>query len=153
VTISELGNLGEFLAAIATIVTLAYLALQIRQSNQSNQLTAVARFGESTEFWLSQIIKDPTLLDVYSRGLRDAPSFSREEQFRFNLLVVQFLRGVESGWLQVELGLVDPEYWAGFRESIRVIVGSEAGRRAFDGNRTFFAPRFAAEVDQIIGTP
>jgi len=34
VTLQDLGNLGEFVAAIATLVTLVYLAQQIRASNR-----------------------------------------------------------------------------------------------------------------------
>jgi hypothetical protein len=149
-TISELGSIGELLAAIATLVTLAYLALQIRQSNRTHQLSAVTRIGESTESWLGQVVQDPVLLDVYSRGLRDPDSLDRDERWRFNLLVLQFLRGVETGWIQVQWGIVEREFWEGFCKSVRVIVGSPAGRRAFESNRDLLTPRFAAEVQAII---
>jgi hypothetical protein len=44
-TLSDLGNLGEFLGGIGVIVTLAYLAIQIRRNTQevrSASLDAVA---------------------------------------------------------------------------------------------------------------
>ena len=149
-TISELGSLGELLAAVATIATLAYLALQIRQSNRTHQLSAIARIAESTEAWLGQVVQDPVLLDVYRRGLFEPDSLTREERWRFGMLVLQFLRGTESGWLQVQWGLVDDEYWEGFRGSIGIIVGSDLGRRSFIANRSVLTPRFAAEVERII---
>jgi hypothetical protein len=149
-TISELGNLGEFVAAIATIATLAYLALQIRQSNHSNQLAAIARIGESTEGWLTQLVQDPTLVELYGRVLRGETDFNYDERLRFNLLVVQLLRAFETGWLHAEKGLVDREYWAGFRATMGVIVGTPAGRQAFASNRHVFNPRFAAEVESLI---
>lgn len=150
VTIEELGSLGELIAAIATITTLIYLALQIRQSNRSHQLAAVARIGESTETWLGQVVRDTELLDVYIRGLTGSETFNRVERARFNLLVMQFLRGTETGWLQVRWGVVDEEFWSGYRETIKVIIGSKAGRLAFQQNRAVLSPSFAAEVARII---
>jgi hypothetical protein len=149
-TIEELGSLGELLAAIATIVTLVYLALQIRQSNRSHQLAAVTRIAESTELWIGQVVKDAELHDIYVRGLYEPETLTREQRRRFELLVVQLLRGTETGWLQVEWGLVDMDYWEGYRETIKLIVGSEAGRRAFARSRRFLASSFAAEVDKIL---
>lgn len=150
-TIEELGSIGELLAAIATIATLAYLALQIRQSNRSHELAAIARIGESTESWLGQVIQDPELVDIYIRGLNEPESLTKEQRVRFNLLIVQFLRGTETGWLQVRWGVVDSDYWSGFRETIKFIVGSEGGRHAFNGNRSILSETFAAEIERIIG--
>jgi hypothetical protein len=149
-TIEELGNLGELIAAIATVVTLAYLALQIRQSNRSNQLTSVARIGASTERWLAQLIHDTELLDVYLRGMTAPDTFSREERARFNLLIIQLLRSGETLWLEVNLGVVDLDHWAGFQESLRTIVGCEAGRQAWDQNRRVFSKKFADYVDEVL---
>ena len=60
------------------------------------------------------------------------------------------LRGGEAGWIQSEWGLVDSEYWAGFREIIKHVVGSEGGRKAFDQNRRILNPQFADEVERIL---
>lgn len=150
VTIADLGSIGELVAAIATIATIAYLAMQIRQSNRSHQLAAVARVGESTEKWIGQVVQDSTLLDAYLRGLTEPETLSREQRARFNLLVVQLLRGTETGWLQVEWGLLDADFWEGYRATIRSIVGSEAGRRAFRQNRQLLTRGFAEEIDAIL---
>jgi hypothetical protein len=150
--IQELGSLGELIAAIATIATLAYLALQIRQSNRSHQLAAIARIGESTDSWLGQVVQDTELLDTYITALTKPETLSRTQRARFDLLVVQFLRGTETAWLQAQWGLLESDYWAGYRETIRVIVGSQAGRQALLRNRRILSPSFAAEVDRILGS-
>lgn len=150
-TIEELGSIGELVAAIATIVTLVYLALQIRQSNRSHQLAAITRIAESTELWIGQVVQDPELHEIYTRGVFEPETLTRAQRGRFELLVMQLLRGTESGWLQVEWGLVDMDYWEGYRETIKFIVGSEAGKRAFDRNRRLLASSFAAEIDKIVG--
>ncbi len=149
-TISELGSIGELVAAIATIATLGYLAIQIRQSNRSNEVIAISRIAESSEGWLGQIARDAELYDLYRRGSLDADSLSREEFGRFSMLLLQFLRGTESGWLQVRLNLIDADYWLGMERSIAFIIGSPAGRRVFHRNREFLTPAFADDVDRIL---
>jgi len=151
VTLQELGSLGELLAAIATIATLAYLALQIRQSNRSHQISAITRISESTESWIDRVIEDPDVLDVYIRGLTDHESLDRQQRIRFELLVMRLLRGTEGAWLQLEWGLVDQEYWSGFRATLVSIVGSQGGRKAFARNRHLLNPRYAEAVEEIIG--
>ncbi len=150
-SISEWGSLGELIAAVATLVTLAYLALQVRQSNRSHQLSAIMRLSESSEAWLGQVVQDPDLLGVYRKALTEPETLSREEQARFELILLQLLRTAEGAWLQVEWGLIDSDYWSGFREVMRFLVGSRAGRRAFERNRRFLNPKFAAEVERVIG--
>ena len=149
-SLDALGNLGELIAALATIVTLAYLALQIKQSNRSHQLVAVTQLHDSSQEWLGQLVQDGVALDAYLVGLNAPETLSREQRARFNLMVLQCLRGGEAGWIQSEWGLVDSEYWSGFREIIKHVVGSEGGRKAFDQNRHFLNPKFADEVDRIL---
>lgn len=39
-TLEQLGNLGDVVAAVATVVTLAYLALQIRASARATRVAS-----------------------------------------------------------------------------------------------------------------
>ena len=45
-TLEDIGNLGDFIAAIATIATLAYLAFQIRLNTKSNQASTASAWFE-----------------------------------------------------------------------------------------------------------
>jgi hypothetical protein len=150
VTIQDVGSIGELVAAVATVATLAYLALQIRQSNRSNQHAAIARMAEGAEHWLGQIVQDEDLYRIYRTGLLEPETLSQEERGRFEMLVVQLLRSVESGWFQKSWGLMNSTYWDGFMRSVVVVVGSEAGRRAFARNRDVFAQGFAEAIEAAI---
>jgi hypothetical protein len=150
VTVSDLGSIGELIAAFATIATLGYLALQIRQSNRANAIVAIARIAESTEDWLGSLSRDPELYRLYRRGILDPGSLSAEEFGRFQVLILQFLRSVEAGWLQVRWKLVDSDYWVGFERSLAFIIGSAGGRRAYERNKGFLTEAFNGEVARIL---
>ena len=150
-TISELGSIGELIAAAATIATLGYLALQIRQSGRANEIVAITRIAESSENWLASMTRDPDLYRLYRTGISSPDSLSQEEFGRFQVLLLQFLRGTESGWLHHRSKLVSMDYWSGYERSIAFIVGSPGGRRAYARNREFLAPEYAEAIDRIIG--
>lgn len=151
-TLQELGSLGELLAALATLATLIYLAAQIRQSNRANQMASIARFAEASEAWINGLARDPEVYAIYRKGLTAPATLSREERGRFDLLVVSYLRSIETGWYQRRWGLVDAEFWEGYANTTRLIVGSPGGRAALARNRDFFAPGFAEEIDTLLGS-
>ena len=147
---SDLGSIGELIAAIATIATLGYLALQIRQSNRSNELVAITRIAESSEDWLGSVARDAELYRLYRAGMLDPDSLSNEDFGRFQVLILQFLRGSESGWLHFRWQLVDADYWLGYERSIAFIIGSPGGRRAYEQNKSFLGLEFARAIDHIL---
>lgn len=149
-TLSDLGNIGELIAAIATIATLGYLALQIRQSNRANELVALTRIAESSEDWLGSVARDPELYRLYRTGMFEPDSLSKEEFGRFQVLLLQFLRGTESGWLHFRWHLVDADYWLGYERSIAFIIGSPGGRRTYETNKILLAPEFVRAIDHML---
>jgi len=150
VTISDLGSIGEIIAAVATIATLGYLALQIRQANRANEIVAITRIAESSEDWLGSVSRDAELYRLYRLGVLSPDSLSKEEFGRFQVLVLQFLRGTESGWLHHRSNLVSADYWSGYERSIAFIIGSPGGRRAYERNRQFLGPEYAEAIDRIL---
>lgn len=149
-TLSDLGSLGDLLAAIATIATLAYLALQIRQSNRAQELAAATQLHDSNAQWIGQLIQTPIALETYLVALSEPEKMTFEQRARFNLIVLQALRGGEAMWTQTQSGLLGPGHWSGMRETIRHLMGSEAGQKAFEQNRRFISPGFAAEVERVL---
>ena len=61
-TLEDLGNLGEFIAAVAVVVSLVYLALQIRQNTRSvrdSAFQAVASSVQETSILLGTSPQSP----------------------------------------------------------------------------------------------
>ncbi len=57
-TLQDLGNLGELLAAVATLATLGYLAVQVRQAKhqlEASQIQARSAFSTDSGKWAAEI--------------------------------------------------------------------------------------------------
>ncbi len=68
-TISDLGDLGDFLGGIGVIATLIYLAIQIRRNTATVQTASLeSAYASHTEFQRT-IWSDPELNELWFKGL------------------------------------------------------------------------------------
>ena len=145
-----IGAVGELVGASAVFITLIYLAVQVRNANRANRVATAARIAGATDAWMQQIIQDAELYELYRRGLTDFESLSPLEKGRFQMLILQFLRELESTWIQRRLGAVESDLWSGYGKSCKFLIGSQGGLHAFKKNRQFLSPQFAEAVDEIL---
>ena len=146
------GAIGEILGAVVVVATIFYLATQIRQSNSSNKAVAAARTAESADAWIRQMVQDKEVNDIYQTGMRDYNGLEQSDKNRFDLLILQFLRAMESAWIQEKLGVLNEDQWYGYRMSIARIIGSPGGKAVFNKMKIDFGPAFSAAVEKIISS-
>lgn len=145
-----IGAIGEILGALAVFVSLLYLALQIRSSRRSDQIVAAAEAASAVDQWIGQIVRDENLYDLYHRGLVAYESLSREEKGRFGLLILQFLRRVETVWSHRRLGVIDLSYWSSLEVAIVRVIGTVGGRRGFRKHVDTLTPEFSTLIERIL---
>lgn len=145
-----IGAIGEVVGAAAVFISLLYLALQIRNSRRSDQIVAAAGAASAVHDWIGQIVRDETLYDLYRRGLTDYESLSRSEKGRYSLLLFQLFRSAETGWAQLQMGLMDAGYWAGVEETLVFVFRTPGGRRFLAKNSRFFRADFCAAAQKIL---
>ena len=90
-TIEELGDLGQLIAAIATVVTLIYLTAQIRQNNKALAEATSASINASYASINSRISSDAEFAELFLRGRRDLQSLNPVEVERFRATVQDIL--------------------------------------------------------------
>ena len=145
-----IGAVGEVLGGFAVFISLLYLALQIRSSRRTDQIVAAAAAASAVDEWIGQIVRDEGLFELHRRGQSDYESLSREEKGRFSLLMIQFLRRMETIWTHRQLGAIEAGYWSGMEVSIRKIVGTIGGTRSFNKYSDTLNPEFARLVKMIL---
>ncbi len=74
----------------------------------------------------------------------------KAERSRFELLIVQFLKAMESAWALQDLGVLTKEQWYGYEVSIRLVVGSPGGRVVLDKYKDAFSQNFYDMVHDVI---
>ena len=145
-----IGAIGEVVGATAVFISLLYLALQIRNSRRSDQIVAAAGAASAVQNWIAQIVRDEALYDLYRRGLTEYESLSRSEKGRYSLLLFQLFRSAETGWGQLQMGLVDAGYWTGVEETLTHVFGTTGGISFLAKNSRFFRPDYCAAVQKLL---
>ena len=91
-TISELGSLGELLAAVATIATLIYLALQIRNNASVAKADAAREFANSWNGLLESSWHDKSVSLVMRNGSAgNSEAMDDEEVLMFGARLDQYV--------------------------------------------------------------
>ena len=146
-TIEDLGNLGELLAAVGVIISLVYIARQLRANTAALHAESRDRnFGNLIAHTNPALI-DKELMGVWLTGLDDPKKLDREDAERFERMLLQrfvymqivYMRGIELG---------DPHASTIVRNLLSQLLGSQA---AVDRWRRYTArPEFKEFVDSII---
>jgi hypothetical protein len=105
-TIEDLGNLGDLIAAIATVATLLYLAQQIRRSSKSVEGSSVQAI---LELEITTYALKAKYANVYRRGCANILDLNDDERVIFEQVVSSEMSLFNSAFTQVQNGLMEDD--------------------------------------------
>jgi hypothetical protein len=149
-TIENLGNVGEFVAAIATLITLAYLAMQIRQNTRAVRAVSHHSVTDSFNHINAIIGTDPAAARIFRLGLEGLENLDEDEQFSFAFLMLSYLRVFETLFYQRDIGTAEEQLYESEHNSLRWVFGYRGARDWWRSNEISFSPEFRAHIDQLI---
>ena len=147
-TLDDLGNIGELVAAVGVIVSLIYLARQIRQNTKSVQASAFQEVMRDGYGIIDLLASDADLSHIYWTGLHDLESLSSEERRRFGALMLGLFRRMENGVFQTERGMLDPASWVGMRNTVQRSLSQPGGAAWWSRAQDLFSPAFQEYVNR-----
>jgi hypothetical protein len=144
-TIEDLGNLGDLIAAIATVATLIYLAQQIRRNSKSVE-------GASAQAILELEITTYTLkaqyANVYRRGCANILDLDDDERVVFEQVVSSEMSLFSSVFIQVKNGLMDDD--AAFdRDWIRFYLKQSGFQEMWSEIKIAYSREFCQHLDDV----
>jgi hypothetical protein len=149
-TLEQLGNVGEFIAAIATLATLVYLALQIRQNTQSIEAQSHHAITDSFNDINSIIGTDPIAARIFRVGRTGLENLSEDDAFAFGFLMLSYMRIFETLFFQRENSVMSEQLYQSEQNSIRWAFASPGGLQWWRENTISFSPEFRTVVDGVI---
>ncbi len=156
-TLEDLGNIGEFVAAIAVVVSLVYLASQIRQSSRQIVQNTNSVLGsvelETTRLhsdWLLSVAHSPELGRIWRLGISEPTKLAEDEKVQFAMLIGSAFYGIEGPFRQYQRGLLSEDSWEPMDELIARYMRSPAVREWWANRDVPFAKSFSEYVDSKI---
>jgi hypothetical protein len=120
-TLSDLGDLGDFLGGVGVIVTLVYLAIQIRRNTYAVRSASLdSAYAAHMEFQRT-VWSDSELNKLWFDGLLGKREFSDTERERFLFMVISCARLWESAYFKVNEGSLESKAWVGLNHELAVV--------------------------------
>ena len=143
-----IGAVGELVGSLAVVLTLAYLAFQIKQSGKAAISVSTNQSRTAVTDIMRAITSSTDAVKTYTAGLHERESLELHERVRFDLIIFQQLRVIETLFLEYREGLVPKEVFDGQWRGEQSILRTAGGRDSWEVQRTFVAKSFSEWVDQ-----
>lgn len=98
VSISQLGNIGEFVSGVAVLITLAFLAFQIRDGNKATRFDSRVR-SRALVAEHQKLLVNPEMGRIWLEGLKRPDALSPEERLSFYNLMYLLVNAIELQYL------------------------------------------------------
>ena len=142
-----IGAIAELLGSIAVVVTLIFLAAQLRSNSAMVRNSVMQSQAAAMSGWAANLANDPELYDLYRRGLLADQDLTREEQGRFDLILVQVFQSISAIHQQYVNGGMDPTAWKANLETMGASFNTPGGRASWDRQKYMLDERFRQEVE------
>ena len=128
-----IGAIGEIAGAIAVVVTLVYFAMQLRQyATGLRSATFHTTMQEFNQINVAQL--DPTLADLFDRGMNEPGSLTSTENYQFVWIVRVYVNIWENMYQQYLQGACPESYWLPYAHQAKVVLATPGGRAFRKGN-------------------
>jgi hypothetical protein len=117
-SLEDLGNIGEFVAAVGVIASLIYLALQIRQNTmqitQNTKTVRSATFRGATQLFtqfMARLSENPELASIVFKANQSPSDLTPEHRLRFDSYAMEVFTIYEDLFFQAQDEMLDLKFW------------------------------------------
>lgn len=127
-TLQDLGNIGEFVAAIGVIASLVYLAVQIRQNTRAVRSNTSQAITDARVEFLKSITDNAEVARIVRSGLSSRQSLEGDDRMRFDVMMNRLMAMMENYYYQRRQGTMEAEQWARAVDVLRWFMSSPGGQ-------------------------
>lgn len=148
-TLENLYCLAGIITGFGVIVSLIFLGLQVRE--QVREYRLAANFAASAEIrnYLSLLIENPDLMELYARGLTEFSTLSQTETMRLRAWVGSQIRLFEALYYQNRDGRLEDWLWSSFERALLPAISNPVFDECWKIANDAFTEEFKNFVDSI----
>ena len=147
-------TIAEVLAAIGVIASLIYVARQVQDSASQTKLMAIQSVLSKITATTERIAGDPSLADIWVRGIRGLSELQTEgERLRFLGVLLSLFRTYEEMFHYHGQGAVEDWAWSGLNATFQDITAAQGVQEWWQLRHAWFSSEFAAFVSDSMREP
>jgi hypothetical protein len=119
-SLEDLGNIGEFVAAVGVIISLIYLAVQIRQNTRTVRSASYQSIVNTANDLGHNFTRAPGFTDLWAQGAVDPGKLNEEQLVKLRAHLVGMFRFYENVFYQHQQGTIDRKMWPGWQHDMLI---------------------------------
>lgn len=151
-SLQDLGNLGELIAAVATVLTLAYLAIQLKQNTNALRSQTFQQSSMDMSLTANAISSNEELASILVKTKDNLDDLNPVEKLRFHFWMLVAIRRFEAIFVQMEYGSIDPIRIEGFEYSIISLLANGGASEWWKSTKSGFSHDFVKYADQKLNS-
>ena len=148
-SLEDLGNIGELVAAVGVIASLIYLALQIRQNTKAVRRSSHQSAVEGFTNVNSILLQDSEATQIVTTGLQHPEELDANELTRFERWVGSLLAHMENLFFQHRDGIIEIERWEAYEAVLREFAVTRGYSVYWKRCRHRYSSSFQEFVEQL----
>jgi hypothetical protein len=141
---------ADIVGALAVVATLVYVGIQVNDNTRVMRLTAANDAAALGHAWYLQLGSNPEATQIYTAGLTNPESLSREGMVQFIWMTHANMIALQNSWyLTVERAL-DPELRETLTNTILGIREQPGFAIYWSQRKALFKPEFRAYVEALV---
>ena len=146
---TAISAVSDILGAASVVLSLIYVAAQVRHNTTQLSRAASADAIAGVRHLNENIVADPALARIFSRGVEDMNALDEDGRTRFIILMLNLLKTYEDMHYQFSKGAMEPEVWHGWEELGRIYFTRPGIRHYWGERRQIFSPVFQAWMEGL----
>ncbi len=151
-TLSDLGNLGEFIGAIAVVVSLIYLALQIRHNTRAVRSSMHQDMIESTLRIAESVSDNADVGRIVLNADEGYDELTKGERIRFEAYAERVFSNFESVFYSYRNSMIEEDIWESWESSYLTDISRISLRRYWQEQRPQHLRDFMDFIDEFYQT-
>lgn len=151
-TLSDLGNLGEFIGAIAVVVSLIYLALQIRHNTRAVRSRVHHDMIESTLRIAESLSDNADVGRIVLNADGGYDELTKGERIRFEAYAERVFSNFESIFYSYRNSMIEEDIWESWESSYLTDISRVSMRCYWQEQRPQYLRDFMDFIDQFYRT-
>jgi hypothetical protein len=147
-SLEDLGNIGEFVAAVGVIISLIYLAMQVRGNTSALRTRSRQDIEESFRAFYRPLFDNPELCQLYLGGLRKYPDLPQPDRLQFATYMNDHAQHFQGASALYESGTLDEEIYRAYLDYFAAHLATPGGSAYWSETRGLYPSQMAAAVDE-----
>lgn len=143
-TLAEISDISQILAAIAVIPSLIFVGLQMRQNTRAVRATMSQAHANGYQEIIGRIYESEALTRIYLKGSFHPEQLDATESVRFMLMLASVFRFLDASYAQYREGQLPEMHWRSIEKMILATTGTPGQRLWWERRKDTLSDAFRA---------